>query len=740
MGRSSKHVLLSMSLLTAIYASGAPELELSNPRTMINVDDVNEVRSNLARSPSFSKFVASTQTRIDDYFATSPDVPQPTDPGGGYTHEQHKKNGIAIYEAGTLYAFTGEPRYANYAKELLTAYSRLYPTLGEHPVERSKYPGRLFWQVLNEAVFLVYSIQGYDMIRSGLDETERENIEVNLFRPLADFLSTGSPNTFNRIHNHAAWAVAGVGATGYVLDDEKYVQLALRGTALDGSAGYFKLVDSLFSPDGYYTEGPYYQRYALMPFVVFARLIEQNQPEREIFEYRNKVLLKAISTCIDLSYNGLFFPFNDAIKDKGLNTVELRYGVAIAYALTGDDQLLQIAQMQNDFVLTADSFRMALAIDEGKSKPFKFRSKLIRDGATGERGALGVLRAGRGFTDQTVVLKATSHGFGHGHFDRLNLMYFDNGNEILSDYGSARFLNIEQKEGGRYLPENTSWAKQTIAHNTVVVDEQSHFDGDWEVADQFFPTVTQFQNDPSLKLVRAFTENPYKNVKLERLIALVDLVTSEFPLVLDLFTVHGKQNHQFDLPVHFEGHHIFTNTKPSSDFVKSQTPLADENGYQHLWLRARHDLDKDEVFSFTWLNSGRFYSIVSKTNTAGSVLFTQLGANDPNFNLRPQQNFIRRIDGTKHAVFLSVLETHGEYNGAAEFTVNNKPEVSNLSYFEVHDYQVIHLETTAKESYYLAFARNADSRQNHSLTIDKSTPRLMWQGIAAIFDDLGNQK
>ena len=42
---------------------------------------------------------------------------------------------------------------------------------------------------------------------------------------------------------------------------------------------------------------------------------------------------------------------------------------------------------------------------------------------------------------------------GHGHFDKLHWLYFDNGREIISDYGAARFLNIEAKYGGHYLPE-----------------------------------------------------------------------------------------------------------------------------------------------------------------------------------------------------------------------------------------------------------------------------------------------
>ena len=48
----------------------------------------------------------------------------------------------------------------------------------------------------------------------------------------------------------------------------------------------------------------------------------------------------------------------------------------------------------------------------------------------------------------------------------------------MPDYGASRFLNIEAKDEGHYTLENQSFAKQTIAHNTLVVDENSNFDGD----------------------------------------------------------------------------------------------------------------------------------------------------------------------------------------------------------------------------------------------------------------------
>ena len=130
-------------------------------------------------------------------------VPRPVDPGGGYTHEQHKRNYRAIYLAGQLYRITGERPYADYVRQMLLAYAALYPTLGEHPASSNQHSGRLFWQVLNDAVWLVNAVQGYADVRAALSPADRERIDTQVFRRAAHFLSVESQATFDRIHNHA---------------------------------------------------------------------------------------------------------------------------------------------------------------------------------------------------------------------------------------------------------------------------------------------------------------------------------------------------------------------------------------------------------------------------------------------------------------------------------------------------------------------------------------------------------
>ena len=154
-------------------------------------------------------------------------------------------------------------------------------------------PGKLFWQGLNDCMWMVYAIQGYDLVYDYISTDDRKEIEEGAFLPMAEFLSEGSSFTFNRIHNHGTWAVAAVGMTGYVLGNDDLVEKSLKGLGKDGNGGFLAQLDKLFSPDGYYTEGPYYQRFAMMPFIVFAEAIQKNDPEHNIFAYNDSILDKA---------------------------------------------------------------------------------------------------------------------------------------------------------------------------------------------------------------------------------------------------------------------------------------------------------------------------------------------------------------------------------------------------------------------------------------------------------------
>jgi hypothetical protein len=706
-------------------------------------DDAHPVLTNAAalsglntqaqRYPLFAAELARVRKSVDAEMKAGISVPVPKDAGGGFTHEQHKRNYTALYGAGLLYRITGDRRYADYARDMLLAYAKLYPTLGPHPAAANEAAGRLFWQSLNDSVWLVYAIQGYDAVRDVLTPQDRKTIDDNVFRKMATFLSTGSPKVFDRIHNHATWADAGVGMTGYVLRDQDLVDKALKGLDKSGKAGFLKQLDLLFSPDGYYTEGPYYQRYALQPFVIFAAAIDANEPQRKIFEYRDGVVLKAIRTSIQTTYDGYFFPFNDAMPDKSLKTEELYQAVAIGYGKTHDPALLSIAQWQDRTVLTPQGLEVARDIAAGKSRPFPFASILLRDGPDGDQGGIAVLRDGAakdlgGDKAQVLAAKNTAQGMGHGHFDKLNWILYDNGEAIVTDYGAARFLNIEAKDGGRYLKENETWAKQTVAHNTLVVDETSHFDADWKSATAA-PRQLYFAGDGPTRASIAEMAGAYPGVTFRRALLQVSVDGSKSPLVVDLLTVKGGKPARYDLPLHYTGQLINTGF-PLQSNVATRPVLGKANGYQHLWVDATGKPDATNGV-VTWIEDGRFYSY--RTATPGvTMILGESGANDPRFNLRREPFILQRLDGVSDAAFVSLLEPHGRYDAAAETTTGSESAVRAFTRERQGEVDVVTITFRNGASTVLAIADDTDPAHPHSLQIAGKAQG--WKGPIGRFD------
>ncbi len=729
--RTFLHITTAMALAVSLGATLTACQNKAVQKTPANALDIqsNNIQNSVLQENGFDRTLAKAKSELDAQMRLPITVPVPKDPGGGYTHEKHKQNATLIYNAGQIFTLSGEMQYAEYARNQMLAYADVYPSWALHPAKKEQSPGRMFWQNLNESMWLLNVSQSYAAIKDILTEAEREKIETNVLRNMADFLSVGSPETFNKVHNHGTWATAAVGLTGYAIDDADYVEQALMGLDKSGEAGFLKQMDKLFSPDGYYNEGPYYQRFALMPFVIFAQAVEQNNPEIQIFEKRDGILKKAIYTTIQQNYGGLFFPINDAIKDKGIKTRELLHGVAIAYELTGDKGLLAVSQAQGKYVLTPESRQLAKDIAAGKAEPFDYKTMRLGDGEDGTEGALDIIRASQYPTDLVLVAKNTSQGLGHGHFDKLGFLLYDAGEEILRDYGAARFLNVEAKYGGHYLAENNKFAKQTIAHNALVVDETSHFDADVRLGNMNAPELGVFSDSGDLKITSASIATAYPDVALDRTMAMISDAAFPSPIIVDLMEAHSENPHQYDLPFYYNGQLIETNFKINAD-TNLRKPLGFKNGYEYLW-RVGEASSVRGISQITWLLGSVFYSVTSAVPENTKIIFAEIGANDPDFNLRREPAFILRANRDDGVSFVSVIEPHGDYNPTVEYTLNSHSNVKSVRHFESGSDEYIQIETKAGARVGLAISGDMALDATHSLEVEGVTKN--WTGPYKLF-------
>ncbi len=712
-----------------------------HPGLILTKQGIDEIQTNLGSIPIFDQTLAAVRTEIDAEIEKGFDVPIPKDYSGGYTHETHKRNYALMQKAGVLYQILDQEKYARFVKDMLFTYAKMYPTLPKHPKTRSYARGKLFWQCLNDSNWLVYTSQAYDCIYNYLSEEERKTLESDLFRPFADHISKTNPQFFNRVHNHSTWGNVAVGMIALVMEDDSLLQRALYGLKnvdmdknlkdndggfinKDGKTGFYANLDEPFSPDGYYTEGPYYQRYAMYPFLIFAQALQNKKPELKVLEYKDGVLLKGVNALLNLSdSDGDFFLLNDAQKGMSYFNGSLISAVDIAYHFGGNNpELLSIAERQGEVTLDDAGLAVAIGIKEDKTKPFTKKSIELSDGANGDQGAVGILRSG----NLELVHKYTSHGLSHGHYDKLSFALFEDGKTVVQDYGMARYVNVEQKGGGNYLKENKTWAKQTIAHNTLVQNEKSHFQGKYEIGSKYHSDTYIFDVViDSLQISSAKEENAYPDTKLHRTLLAIKKADGDDPYILDIMRVESENENQYDLPFYYLGQIMQT----SFEYDRTQVPqiLGSSNGYQHLYREASANVNGENI-KLNWLLNNKFYTYTAVTVSNDEIILARIGASDPEFNLRPEPTLILRRKQADNTVFVSTIESHGTYDPVSELAVGAYSSIKEIevSYNDI-DYTAITIQNTDGMKHLFIISNSDDSKtKKHTLKINNTSHS--WEG------------
>ena len=712
-----------------------------HPNLILTSQGVKNIRAQLGTIPIFDNTLKAVQKEIDGEISLGIETPIPLDYSGGYTHVRHKRNMFVLQKAGVLYQILDDEKYAKYVKDMLMQYEEMYKTLPLHPKTRSYARGKLFWQCLNDSNWLVYVSQAYDCIYNYLSEEERNKLETNLFKPFADHISIDNPQFYQRVHNHSTWGNAAVGMIGLVMNDQELIDRALYGingvdidkTAKDddggflnkdGKAGFLANIEEPFSPDGYYNEGPYYQRYAMYPFLVFAEGLHNVKPELKIFEYKDGVLLKSINALLNLSdADGDFFPLNDGQKGMSYYNDALVTAVDISYHFGKQDAgLLTIAKKQNKVLLDDSGLAVAVGIKNGKAEPFYKKSINLSDGPEGKQGGVAILRN----QDMELVFKYASQGSSHGHYDKLSYSVYEKGDEVLQDYGLARFVNIEQKGGGNYLKENKTWAKQTIAHNTVTQNETSHYNGKYEIGSQNHPDLHYFSSaNKNVQVSSAKVSNTYPGTDMQRTVAIIKDEDFEKPYVLDIMKVVSNKANQYDFPYYFLGQVLNTNFEYT--LPKTLKPLGSKNGYQHLYIEGTGKSNKDNT-KLSWLNKGKFYSLTAISDAKDEIFFTRIGANDPEFNLRREAAIMLRRKNIKNTIFVSAIEAHGSYSPVSESAVNSKSSIKELKMvLDTADYTAISITTIkGTTKLFITANTNASKEAKHILKINNK--KYTWVG------------
>lgn len=706
--------------------------------------EVELLRKEVGKPSLMGKSIEANRKELEAFMRLPLDVPGHGE-AGGYEHNRHKQNYTYMNLAGRLFLITQEEKYAQFVKDLLAIYAEKYLTFDFHVQKNTNPTGRLFHQILNEHCWLMFTSLAYSCVASVMTEEERTAVVERIFEPMLDMFTVKYAHDFDRIHNHGIWAVAAVGICGLAIGKPEYLEMSVYGQDRDDTGGFLAQISQLFAPSGYYMEGPYYHRYAIRPTCVFAEVVHRHMPEVDIYNYKDKVIGNTVQAMLATAYpNGEFPALNDASRTMSITDMGVQVAVSVYSKHYGlDDNILGMAKIQNAVWMHPCGLELSQAYDKAIADreigmPF-WPSVELNEGPTGNNGAQGFIRMQDKTGDVSqLVMNYGQHGMGHGNFDTLGITFFNRGQEVLREYGFCRWVNVEPKFGGRYLDENKSYARQTIAHNAVTIDEQCQNGFDVDRADSVHGLPHFFKVEGTeINGMSAFANDHYPNTDMQRSVFMLNLDELEAPLLLDLYRIEGEGEHQYDYSHQYDGQIVRTNFDYQS--FGELNMLGDDFGYQHLWKVASGKVQDTALVSwlqnntyYTWLGtSSSAKAIVDENTRDNEVIFTRTGANDPSFNLRSEPAFILRSKG-ESTLFASVLETHGYFNEEFEQSVNARGQVKDI---RVVGYNAVGsiVEITTEKSLVTVMISNvlgADDQTPHQVELNGKT--YSWNGFYSL--------
>ena len=344
---------------------------------------------------------------------------------------------------GVAYQVTGDRRYADKAREILLAYTAMYPTYPLHNVHGAAKVGggRAGPQSLDESTWLIPLCQGADLVWDTLSEDERRALAEQVVLPAVHEVIL--PHRMG-VHNIQCWKNSAVGMAGFLLDDHDLIHEAIYNP----DRGFVRQMEEGVGPDGQWWEGAwgyhFYTLMALWSLTEAARNCGVNlygEPLKAMFD-----------APLELAMPNLRLPaFNDSGEvDVGRSA---RY-YELAYARYGEP-LYATALAQGD---RRDDFALWFGADELPAAP-----AMTWQSANYPNTGYAVLARGEGDQATWLCLKYGPHGGGHGHPDKLSFVLYARGAVVAPDPGTARYGT----------PIQRSWYRTTLAHSTLVVDQTS---------------------------------------------------------------------------------------------------------------------------------------------------------------------------------------------------------------------------------------------------------------------------
>ena len=375
----------------------------------------------------------------------------------------------AVY-AATLQALTGEAPLRRLAEEILDAYAARY--LDYPNRDNALGPTRPFFSTYLESIWLLQLTVALSLLETtGRTSELGGRVRDRLVEPSARLIASFDEGDSNR----QVWNAAALAAAGRTLGNNTLVDRALLG-----GSGIMAHLSRGLLPDGSWYEGENYHVFAhrgLWYGVTIAEHVGCPPPDELVMRFEQAFGLPLVTALPDLTIPSR----RDSQYAISLRQWRFAESFELGLARRNDPRLATaLSRLYGDPVPRRDPARWRSAAD---TQPHESASALTRadlgwrallfaratlpeaasappKSALLEAQGLAVFRRDGGRT--YVALDYGHSGGGHGHPDRLNLLFARDDNRILDDYGT-----------GSYVDPSLHWYRSTLAHNAPLFDGAS---------------------------------------------------------------------------------------------------------------------------------------------------------------------------------------------------------------------------------------------------------------------------
>lgn len=362
---------------------------------------------------------------------------------GAWWREMNGLNAKACHQLGLLWQLTGAAEYRDKVVAILTAYAAFYPDYQVHGNIPYNGPGKMNAQTLCEANCLLDFALGFDYIAETLPPEQRDDIASRLLRCGAEFLVA---HRTPQLHNHEVKIGSAIGVLGFILQDEALLEFAVN----QPYGLRYQLEHGLFD-EGLWFEGSiHYHFYALQGFLAFEKLAKGSRWSLLDASFYRKMLSFPLQL---LMPDGSFPRINDCIYGQE----KLDHSDVYEFAWYCYRDEIYAAALQ---AMYRDTPRANIdALLYGTDLPSRPLEVIPQQHLHAPSCGLTIWR--NPAKRRALLVKHTPYGGEHDHYDRLSLILFNQGKEILPDLGTTGY-------GARM---HYAYYKNSATHNTLAVNQ-----------------------------------------------------------------------------------------------------------------------------------------------------------------------------------------------------------------------------------------------------------------------------